>query len=137
LPVDAALWATGAAPAAFLRETGLALDAGGFVEIDATLRSTSHPEVFAAGDVASMRGTPRPKSGVYAVRQGPPLARNLAAALAGGALAAYRPQREALALITTGERYAVATRGGLTLQGAWVWRWKDWIDRRFMARYRG
>ncbi len=136
LPVDATLWATGAASAAFLRETGLALDAAGFIEVDETLRSTSHPEVFAVGDVASMRGTPRPKSGVYAVRQGPPLARNLAAALLEGPLAPYRPQRAALALITTGERYAVASRGPFTLQGAWVWRWKDWIDRGFMARYR-
>jgi selenide,water dikinase len=137
LPADATLWATGASPPAFLRSTGLALDAAGFVEIDATLRSTSHPEVFAAGDVATMRGEPRPKSGVFAVRQGPPLAGNLAAALAGAPLVPYRPQREALALVTTGERYAVASRGRMMVRGAWVWRWKDWIDRRFMARYRG
>lgn len=136
LPVDATLWATGAGAAPWVAASGLKVDRGGFAEVNASLQSSSHPEVFAAGDIASMAGTPRPKSGVYAVRQGPPLARNLRAALAGEPLVPYRPQRHALALITTGDRRAVATRGSLVLDGPWVWRWKDWIDRGFMARYR-
>ncbi len=136
LEADATVWATGAAAAGFLRQSGLRVDAAGFVEVDAFLRSTSHAEVHAAGDVASMARTPRPKSGVYAVRQGPPLERNLRAALTGAPPARYVPQRRSLALISTGDRYAVATRGAFALEGAWVWRWKDWIDRRFMARYR-
>jgi len=136
LDVDATVWATGASAAGFLRHSGLRLDAAGFVEVDTFLRSTSHAEVHAAGDVASMAGMRRPKSGVYAVRQGPPLERNLRAALTGAPPARYVPQERSLALISTGDRYAVATRGGLALEGAWVWRWKDWIDRRFMARYR-
>ncbi len=136
IPADAVIRATGAAAASWLGASGLALDAAGFVAVDETLRSPSHPSVFAAGDAASMIAHPRPKSGVYAVRQGPVLARNLAAALAGEPLARYVPQRDALAIVTTGERRAVATRGGWSLEGAWVWRWKDRIDRGFMARYR-
>jgi selenide,water dikinase len=137
IAVDATVWATGASAPAFLSQSRLALDAAGFVAVNASLQSLSHADVFAAGDVASMVDAPRPKSGVYAVRQGPPLARNLLAALKGEPLARYEPQRNALALITTGARHAVATRGGFTVQGRWVWRWKDWIDRRFIARYRG
>jgi selenide,water dikinase len=136
IPADAVVWATGAAASSWLAASGLARDAAGFVAVDETLRSTSHPNVFAAGDAATMTAHPRPKSGVYAVRQGPVLANNLAAALAGATLERYVPQRDALALITTGERRAIATRGGWSLQGAWVWRWKDRIDRRFMSRYR-
>src|SRR5262249_54516990 len=74
---DEALWVTEATAAPWLMETGLTLDASGFVETDEFLRSPGDTAVFAAGDVAAMRGHPRDKSGVYAVRAGPPLAENL------------------------------------------------------------
>ena len=133
---DWIVWATGAAAPAWLASSGLDLDERGFVQVERTLCSTSHPAVFAAGDVASVRGTPRPKSGVYAVRQGPPLAANLRAALRGEALRPFVPQARALSLIGTGGRHAVASWGELAVEGDWVWRWKDLIDRRFMSRYR-
>jgi selenide,water dikinase len=132
---DAIVWATGAAASPRFAASGLALDDRGFVAVDETLRSTSHPHVFATGDCATMVGHPRPKSGVYAVRQGPPLAANLRAAIEGRPLGRYVPQAQALALISTGDRYAVASRGDWALAGRWVWHWKDWIDRRFMRRY--
>jgi selenide,water dikinase len=133
---DWAVWVTGAAAPAWPRASGLAVDARGFILVDSSLRSVSHGNVFAAGDIASMAGHPHPKSGVYAVRQGPPLALNLRAALVGGPPARYHPQPRALALISAGDRYAVASYAGLALEGRWVWRWKDRIDRAFMARYR-
>ena len=131
---DFVLWATGVRAPDFLREAGLATDADGFVQVDATLRSTSHPGVFAAGDVAALPD-PRPKSGVFAVREGPALAHNLRAALTDGRLEAFRPQRRFLSLISEGARRAVASRGLFGAEGGWVWRWKDRIDRRFIARY--
>ena len=132
---DEALWVTEAAAAPWLAETGLALDANGFVEIDEHLRSPSDPAVFAAGDVASMRGHPRDKAGVYAVRAGPPLAENLRRSLTGQPLRRGVPQRRALALIGTGDARAVASRGGFAAEGAWLWRLKQWIDRRWMRGY--
>jgi selenide,water dikinase len=135
VPFDEALWVTEAAAAPWLAETGLALDPGGFVETDEYLRSPSDSTVFAAGDIAAMRGQPRDKSGVYAVRAGPPLAENLRRALAGRALRRAVLQRRALALIGTGDGSAVASRGGLAAEGAWLWRLKLWIDRRWMRGY--
>lgn len=135
VPFDEALWVTEAAAAPWLAETGLALDPGGFVETDEYLRSPSDATVFAAGDIAAMRGHPRDKSGVYAVRAGPPLAENLRRALAGRVLRRAVPQRRALALIGTGDGGAVASRGGVATEGAWLWRLKQWIDRRWMRGY--
>ena len=133
---DEALWVTEAGAAAWLAETGLPLVPGGFVVIDETLRSPADPRVFAAGDVATMPAHPREKAGVYAVRQGPPLARNLRLALVGREPRRAIPQQRALALIGAGDEEAVASRGVLMARGRWLWRLKDRIDRRWMQRYR-
>ena len=132
---DEIVWATQAGGAPWLRETGLELDTDGFIRVRDTLQTLTDPAVFAAGDVASMAGHALEKAGVFAVRQGPPLAENLRRAVEGRPLKGYRPQRRFLALISTGDRHAVASRGVLCARGRWVWRWKDWIDRRFMARF--
>ena len=133
---DEALWVTEAGAAAWLAETGLPLNADGFVKVDETLRSPADPQVFAAGDVAAMVAHPREKAGVYAVRQGPPLAANLRRALAGKRLRRAVPQRRGLALIGTGDRRALASRGRFVAEGRAWWRLKEWIDRRWMQRYR-
>ncbi|MDP2869384.1 MAG: FAD-dependent oxidoreductase [Methyloversatilis sp.] len=135
LPSQFTVWATGAAPPAWLRGSGLALDERGFIATGPTLQSPSHPEVFAAGDVATMIDSPRPKSGVFAVRAGPPLAANLLRAARGYTLQPWAPQTQALLLLACGRRHAIASRGGWSLQGDWVWRWKDRIDRAFMRRF--
>lgn len=132
---DTVVWATGAAAPDWPHASGLQTDADGFIAVDEHLQSLSHPGVFAAGDIASMSGASHPKSGVYAVRQGPPLAENLRRALRGESLLRYKPQARALALISTGDRYAVASYGTFAVGGRWVWRWKDYIDRGFVARY--
>ncbi|HET9404540.1 MAG TPA: FAD-dependent oxidoreductase [Burkholderiales bacterium] len=135
LRADWIVWATAASAYGWLKPSGLDTDSRGFVSVDGRLRSVSHPHVFAAGDCAAMVDRALPRSGVYAVRQGPPLAENLRRTLAGMPLIRYSPQRRTLALISTGGRHAVASWDGLALSGRWVWRWKDHIDRRFVARY--
>jgi selenide,water dikinase len=132
---DEALWVTEAAGAPWLAATGLPLDPRGFVLIDDTFRSPADAAVFAAGDIATMPAHPRDKAGVYAVRAGPPLADNLRRALLGRPLRRAAPQRQALALIGTGDRRAVASRGRHEAYGAALWRLKEWIDRRWMRRY--
>ena len=134
LAADATLIVTGAAAAGWLRDTGLALDERGFIAINSHLQSTSHPCVFAAGDVATLIETPRPKSGVYAVRAAPWLATNLIAAATGQPLSAFEPQRRALYLLTTGAKHAIASWGSWAASGRWVWHWKNRIDRDYIAK---
>jgi pyridine nucleotide-disulfide oxidoreductase family protein len=134
---DAAVMALPAVAPAWLRSSGLALDPQGFVATGPTLQSTSNAEVFAAGDVSARQDAPHPRSGVYAVRAGAPLALNLRRFLAGGQLEAWTPQPRALNLLACGERHAIASWGGWSAQGGWVWRWKDHIDRRFISEHGG
>lgn len=133
---DLVVWSTGAAAEPWLARSGLAVDDRGFALVDRSLRSVSHPGVFAAGDAATLRDAPHPKSGVYAVRHAPVLLENLRRALRGAPALAYRPQRDQLALISCGAKYAIASRGGWSAEGEWAWRWKDWLDRRWIARFR-
>jgi pyridine nucleotide-disulfide oxidoreductase family protein len=128
------IWAGGAQPHMWPQQSGLALDARGFVEVSSTLQSTSHPFVFASGDCAGF-DPPLPKAGVYPVKQGPLLARNLAAAASGASLAHYAPQPRALGLFATGPKHAIASYGPIALSGEWVWRWKDRIDRGFIQKH--
>jgi pyridine nucleotide-disulfide oxidoreductase family protein len=138
---DLVLWATGAQAQDWQRDPArrgsLAVQAQGFVKIDAQLRSVSHPDVFAAGDCAHWEPGARglPKAGVVAVRMGPVLARNLRCALQGAPLRTYHPQGRFLVLLATGDGRAIASRGPLGAAGAWAWYWKDHIDRRFVRRY--
>jgi selenide,water dikinase len=134
IAADAVLVTTDAAAPSWFRTTGLALDSG-FLAVAPTLQVLNDRHVFAAGDCAELVESPRPKAGVFAVRAGPPLAENLRQRARGAGLKSWRPQRHHLALISTGERYAVASRGGLKAEGAWVWYVKDWIDRRWVAKY--
>ena len=123
----------GARPQDWLAGTGLDLT-GGFVTVDAQLRSVSDPSLYAVGDCAHFSHAPRPKAGVYAVRAAPVLTHNLRADLAGGQRRSFRPQADFLKIVSLGGKAALAEKWGRVVAGPAVWRWKDRIDRRFMDR---
>ena len=133
--VDHALWTTGVEAPAWFAEAGIDTNSGGFVSVNKYLQSRSHPEIFAAGDVAHSDAAPRPKAGVYAVRQGPVLAENLRRFATGQRLRRFRAQRHAMAIVGLGSGSAVANRGRFNAAGVWVWILKQWIDRRFMRKF--
>lgn len=135
-PVDAIITALGSAAPQWVQESGLACDAHGFLAVDCHQRSLSHPQIFAAGDVAARADRLLAHSGVHAVFAGPVLAANLRAALAGKApRRSYRPRWNSLYLMNTGDGSAIASYGPLAAQGHWVLRLKHWIDKRWIAQY--
>ena len=137
VPCAAFVWVAGAASVPLFDGSGLERDQRGFIKVRETLQAVGRDEVFAAGDCASLVTQPDlAKAGVYAVRQGPVLAANLRALVQGRALKPYCPQRDFLSLLNLGDGRAVASKWGLSVEGAWAWRLKDRIDRRFMQRYR-
>ncbi|PWE32815.1 selenide, water dikinase SelD [Maritimibacter sp. 55A14] len=134
LAADFVTGAAGARPQSWLAEIGVATHKG-YVTVDETLRSPDDEALFAVGDCAHLGWDARPKAGVFAVREAPVLHDNLRAALSGGRLRAFRPQRDYLKLISTGSKSAVADKFGLRAGGAWLWRLKDRIDRKFMDQF--
>ncbi len=129
-------WVTQASAPKWLESTGITTDKRGFILVNDNLQSLSHPHIFAAGDIATMKNHPRAKAGVFAVRQGKPLFENLQLSLLGKTLKKYVPQKDYLSLIGTGDGSAIATRGWLTLPPSkLLWQWKDRIDRRFMEKF--
>ena len=135
LACDAPLLAIGTHAPAWLQGSGLALSDSGHVLVNAFQQSTSHPHVFAAGDVSSRADVPHARSGVYAVRAGPPLAHNLLAFHQRKPLKPHQPPRHTLNLLSCGTGHAIASYGALSVEGVWAWRWKDRIDRSFIQRY--
>ena len=133
---DRAVWIAGQSAPRWLSDSGLRTDPAGFVLTDDCLRCVSYADVFAVGDAAATTGYTEPPSGVRAVRQGPPLAENLRLVLRDQPPRTVEHHAVALQLIGTGDNYAIASWGALSTEGAWVWRWKDSLDRRFIARYR-
>lgn len=138
LPADLVIWATGAGAPPVFAESGLPVDSGGHLLVGADLRCPAHPEIFAAGDCATMTTHPDlPKAGVYAVRQAPILDHNLRAAARGDRLCEFHPQTRFLSLLNTGDGRAILSYGRFAWRGRWAWRLKDWIDRRFIAQFAG
>lgn len=133
---DVVIAATGSAAPDWVRKSNLRVDGRGFIVVDATLGSISHPNVFAAGDVCVRPDTEMARSGVQAVRAGPIVAYNLAAFLEGMSLARYHPRKNSLYLLATGPKHAVVSWGKLSSAGKLAWYWKNWIDQRFMRRHK-
>ncbi|MFP4004158.1 MAG: selenide, water dikinase SelD [Alphaproteobacteria bacterium] len=131
---DFVVGAAGARPHSWLTGTGLELH-DGFVTVGRDLKSVTDPSIYAVGDCAHLSFTPRPKAGVFAVRQAPVLYHNLRADLSGAKTTGYRPQKDYLKLVSLGSKTAIADKFGMAVRGSWVWSLKDWIDRRFMDKF--
>lgn len=136
LKLDCVVAATGSRASTWLARSSLSSTKNGFVEVGADLRSPSHPNVFAAGDLVERIDRKVERSGVHAVKAGPVLASNLRAALTSAPIQRYIPRERTLYLLSTADRRAILSWGRLAFAGAWAWKLKDWIDRSFVEQYK-
>lgn len=122
LACDVPLLASPGQAPGWLAHSGLRLDQDGFVALDACQRSLSHPNVYAAMD--------------HAGRADAALVRNLAALLAGTSARPARRSGSAVRFTAYGDRRALLEWGRFSAQGRWAGWLKDWLDRRYLQRYR-
>lgn len=132
---DHIFWTISPGPQAWIKDSGLEVDQEGFLLVNPTLQALSHSHVFAAGDIASVKGYNLVKSGVYAVRGAKILFQNITALIRGNPLRSWTPNLEPLALIGIGGKYAVASKGNFAAKSTLLWKLKDYIDRKFMAQF--
>lgn len=118
-----------------LQKWGLAQDATGMA-VDATLCCVQDKRIFGAGDCINFAQRDLPKLGVYSVRESPILTHNLLAAVTGGRLRKYRPQRNALMILNLGDGEGLAVWGSFYWCSRWSMWLKDRIDQRFLNKYR-
>lgn len=132
---DAVFLALGVSPSTLFRDSGLPMGPDGGLLVNRFLQCTTHPEIFGGGDCISLEGNALAKVGVYAVRQNPVLMQNICAALDGGPLVPFAPQKHYLLIFNLGDGTAILNRNGVTLAGRFAWWLKDRIDRGFMRKF--
>ncbi len=130
------VWVAGAAALPLGAQSGLPVDARGWIRVGPTLQVEGHDDLFAVGDCAVLSTWPEiPKAGVYAVRQGPVLIDNLRRRAHGRALRPYRPQRDFFSILNFGDGKALGTKWGVAVESSWMFTHKDRIDRAFMDKF--
>ena len=136
LDSDIVIWATSAVGAPLLSELGLENDDRGFLLTNQDLQVTKLPGVFAVGDTGTIVGSDISKAGVYAVRQGPILDKNIRRLIERNtSLKEYRPQTDFLKLVNFGNDKALAEYKGRSFSNRLCWSLKDYIDVKFMKMY--
>ena len=118
----------------WIEQSGLA-GKDGFLNVNAELQVDDYEGLYASGDIVNLPSS-RGRSGVMAVRAGQYLAKALVQKIQGRHVSPFRPQRHWLTLLNLGDGEAIAVRGSLAYKGASLFKLKDRIDQKFMARFK-
>jgi NADH dehydrogenase FAD-containing subunit len=133
---SAILPVTGPKASSLFKQALLSIDSEGYLLVEDTLQNADYPYVFGAGDCVSLAGYPDlPKNGVYAVRQGPLLWKNIKRLITGRPLVPFKPQKMFVSILSTGEKHGLFTYGDFVIYGKWAWSLKNRIDQKFMNKH--
>jgi NADH dehydrogenase len=118
------LWAAGVEASFLNKDLDQSLDRQGRVTVGSDLSLPSHPEVFVAGDQASVAGpdgAPLPGVAPVAMQQGAYLAKRIAAHAAGRSFESSFVYTDKGQMATIGRRRAVLQVGSVELGGFFAW----------------
>lgn len=135
IPCDLPVLAVGVSPPNVFRDSGLPTDKAGGLQLNHYLHSIGDGRLFGGGDCVSFPSKVLPKLGVFAVRQGPVIFRNLQASLIGSPLQVYKPQERYLYVLNLGEGTGLAIYGRFSWRGRLAWWLKHRIDEKFIRGY--
>jgi NADH:ubiquinone reductase (H+-translocating) len=125
------VWAGGVKAPELVVGSGLPIGHNGRVKVDRYLRVLDHPEVYVAGDLASVvdprSGHVLPPLAQVALEEGETVARNLDAELEGRPLEAFTFQDKGF-VVSVGTRRGVADIAGITSGGRLAHLLKDLIE---------
>lgn len=132
---DLTFIATGVKPPPLFRDSGLPTGADGGLLVNSYLQSVAYSDIFGGGDCISLEGHPLAKVGVYAVRENPVLYHNLLAALEGGKLDVFKPQKGFLLIFNMGNGKGIFWKNSWVWEGRLAFLLKDYLDRKFMKTF--
>ena len=125
------VWAGGVKAPGLVADSGLPAGHNGRVKVDRYLRVLDHPEIYAAGDLASVTdprtGHVLPPLAQVALEEGETVARNLDAELEGRPLEAFTFHDKGF-VVSVGTRRGVADIAGITSGGRLAHLLKDAIE---------
>jgi len=125
------VWAGGVKAPELVAESGLPTGHNGRVKVDRYLRVLDHPEIYVAGDLASVvdprTGHVLPPLAQVALEEGETVARNLDAELRGRPLEAFTFHDKGF-VVSVGTRRGVADIAGITSSGRLAHLLKDAIE---------
>jgi NADH dehydrogenase FAD-containing subunit len=133
--MDLAFVAIGIRPSSLFRDSGIPTGTDGGMLVNGCLQSVAHPDIFGGGDCISFEDCPLAKAGVYAVRENPILFHNLLAALEGGKMQVFKPQKDFLLIFNMGNGKGIFWKKDWVWEGRLAFLLKDYIDRRFMRTF--
>lgn len=130
------IWLGGPKAPELFKTARLPVDDQGYLVVEDTLQVKEYPSIFGAGDCITMRNFPSiHKVGVYAVRQGPILYKNLKGFMENGDGELYKPQSNYLSILSTGNKEGFLLYKNRSFLGKWAWFLKNRIDRKFMEKF--
>lgn len=136
LPCEFFVVATGVRPPALFRDSDLPTAEDGSLLVNEHLQCVAAREIFGAGDCIGLESGPPPRVGVYAVRESKVLHYNLRASLDRKPLRHFQAGKDYLLILNLADGRGLLFWKGRSWRGRWTFRLKNFLDCRFVEKYR-